>query len=211
MKNSKVKGLLSLLLLLFAVGLFGFFGYDTMDDIKLGLDLAGGVSITYQTVEADPSDEAMADTVYKLQQRVQGYSTEAEVYQEGSNRINIDIPGESDANRILSELGKPGSLSFMDEQGNVILTGDQVASAKAGIMDKNGIRENIVSLTLTAEGSQKFAEATQANIGKVIYIIYDNTVESAPMVNTAITGGECYIEGMRDYEEAENLDRKSVV
>ena len=48
MKNSKVKGLLGLLVLLFAVGLFGFFGYDTMDDIKLGLDLAGGVSITYQ-------------------------------------------------------------------------------------------------------------------------------------------------------------------
>ena len=31
MKNSKVKGLLGLLVLLFAVGLFGFFGYDTME------------------------------------------------------------------------------------------------------------------------------------------------------------------------------------
>lgn len=205
MKSSKGKGFLGLLAILFSIGLFGYFGYDTMDDIKLGLDLEGGVSITYQADKADPSAEDMSDTVYKLQQRAQGYSTEAEVYQEGSNRINIDIPGESDANRILAELGKPGSLSFMDEQGNVILTGDQVKSAKAGIIDKNGIRENVVSLTLTDEGSQKFAEATEANIGKPIYIIYDNAIKSAPMVNTAITGGECYIEGMRDYEEAENL------
>ncbi|MBP3927518.1 MAG: protein translocase subunit SecDF, partial [Clostridium sp.] len=82
MKNSKVKGLLGLLVLLFAVALFGFFGYDTMDDIKLGLDLEGGVSITYQTVKENPTSEEMSDTIYKLQQRVQNYSTEAEVYQE---------------------------------------------------------------------------------------------------------------------------------
>ena len=205
MKSSKGKGLLGLLGILLCIGLFGFFGYDTMDDIKLGLDLEGGVSITYQAKDADPSAEDMSDTVYKLQQRVQGYSTEAEVYQEGSNRINIDIPGESDANRILTDLGKPGSLVFMDEAGNTILTGDQVASAKAGIMDKNGMRENVVSLTLTPDGTQKFAEATEANIGKIIYIVYDNEIKSAPRVNTAITGGECYIEGMSDYEEAENL------
>ena len=82
MKNSKTKGLLGLLVLLVAVGLFGFFGYDTMDDIKLGLDLAGGVSITYQAVEENPTSEEMSDTIYKLQQRVQNYSTEAVVYQE---------------------------------------------------------------------------------------------------------------------------------
>ena len=190
MKSSKTKGFLSLIAILLCIGIFGYFGYDTMDDIKLGLDLAGGVSITYQTLISDPSAEDMSDTVYKLQQRVQGYSNEAEVYQEGGNRINIDIPGESDANAILTELGKPGSLVFMDQEGNVILTGDQVESAKAGIMDKNGIRENIVNLTFTSEGTKIFAEATEANIGKIIYIIYDNTIASAPMVNTAITGGE---------------------
>ena len=115
----------------------------------------------------------MSDTVYKLQQRAQGYSTEAEVYQEGSNRINIDIPGESDANAILAELGKPGSLMFIDQEGTVILTGTQVASAKAGIIEKNGIRENIVNLTFTPDGTSAFAEATEKNIGKIIYIIYD--------------------------------------
>lgn len=205
MKNSKVKGLLGLLVMLFAVGLFGFFGYDTMDDIKLGLDLAGGVSITYQAVEENPTAEAMADTRYKLQQRVQNYSTEAEVYQEGSNRINIDIPGVSDANAILEDLGKPGSLLFTDENGQVILTGDQVASAKAGIVDQNGMKAYIVSLTFTEEGTKAFAEATTANVGKRIAIIYDGMVYSNPVVREAITGGQCQIDGMTDYDEAENL------
>ena len=94
-------------------------------NIKLGLDLAGGASITYEAVgEEAPSDEDMADTVYKLQQRVDQYSTEAQVYTEGSDRINIEIPGISgveETNKILNELGKPGSLYFIrqtDENGN---------------------------------------------------------------------------------------------
>ena len=70
--------------------------------IKLGLDLAGGVSITYQAVgEEEPTDEDMADTIYKLQKRVENYSTEAQVYREGSDRINIEIPGVSDENEVL--------------------------------------------------------------------------------------------------------------
>ncbi len=205
MKNSKTKGLLGLLALLFAVGLFGFFGYDTADDIKLGLDLAGGVSITYQAVKEEPTAEEMSDTIYKLQQRVQNYSTEAEVYQEGSNRINIDIPGVSDANAILEELGKPGSLIFTDEAGQVLLTGDQVASAKAGIYDQNGVKEYIVSLTFTDEGSKAFAEATTANVGKRIAIVYDGMIYSNPVVREAITGGQCQIDGMETYEEADQL------
>ena len=205
MKSNKRKGITGLLITLICIGVFGYFGYDTMDDIKLGLDLAGGVSITYQAVEENPSSEEMSDTIYKLQQRVQNYSTEAEVYQEGSNRINIDIPGVSDANAILEELGKPGSLIFVDESGNTILTGDQVASAKAAIQEKNGQKSYVVSLTFTEEGAKTFADATAKNIGKRIGIIYDGSMVSYPTVNSAITGGECYIDGMQDYDEAENL------
>ena len=173
--------------------------------IKLGLDLAGGVSITYQTVNPNPSDEDMADTIYKLQQRVQNYSTEAEVYREGDNRINIDIPGVSDANAILDELGKPGSLIFVDPQGNTVLTGDQVATAKAGIIDNNGNSEYVVSLTFTEEGSKAFADATSRLIGQRIAIIYDNIIYSNPTVQTAITGGTAQITGMTSYDEAKNL------
>lgn len=205
MKSNKGRGLLGLLAILICIGVFGYFGYDTMDDIKLGLDLSGGVSITYQTVKADPTLEEMSDTIYKMQQRVQNYSTEAEVYQEGNNRINIDIPGESDANAVLRDLGKPGSLIFMDQEGQVILTGDQVASAQPGIDEKNGQKEYVVSLTFTDEGAATFAEATANNIGKIIYIIYDEEIKSAPVVQVAITDGACVITGMDTYEEAENL------
>lgn len=205
MKNSKGRGLLRLALLLLLVALAGFFGYGYMDDIKLGLDLAGGVSITYQAKEENPSAEDMKDTIYKLQQRVQNYSTEAEVYQEGNDRINIDIPGVSDANAILAELGKPGSLIFMDSEGTTILTGDQVSAAQAGMIDGTTGKEYVVSLTFTEEGTKAFADATTNSVGKPIYIVYDNEVVSAPVVREAITGGQCTIDGMESFEEAENL------
>ena len=128
MKKSKaIITLLVLILALAGVCYIDLFGVDAQgsgsaSDIKLGLDLAGGVSITYQVVgDEDPSATDMSDTVAKLQKRVYNYSTEAIVYQEGTDRINIEIPGVSDANAILQELGKPGSLYFIaetDAEGN---------------------------------------------------------------------------------------------
>ena len=197
--------LTGLLLFTSAAG-WGADGLGSADKIHLGLDLAGGVSITYQAVgDEAPSAEDMADTIYKLQKRVENYSTEAAVYQEGADRINIEIPGVTDANAILEELGKPGSLIFTDETGKTILTGDQVASAKAGIIEQNGQKSYVVSLTFTEEGTKAFADATSANIGKRIAIIYDNQIYSNPVVREAITGGQCQIDGMTDYTEAENL------
>lgn len=178
-------------------------------DIKQGLDLAGGVSITYQVAgEAEPSAEDMADTVYKLQRRVEGYSTEAQVYQEGADRINIEIPGVSDANTILEELGKPGSLIFMSADGAEVLNGTDVADAQARTQqDDMGNSQPVVQLTLTEGGAQKFAIATAlaAPNHDIIYIIYDNMIVSAPSVQTEITDGIAIITGMPDYATAENL------
>ncbi len=127
----KSRAVVSLIVFVLILGLLGYtavFGVGSdrsgsASSIKLGLDLAGGVSITYQVVgDEEPSAEDMSDTIYKLQQRVDAYSTEAQVYQEGSDRINIEIPGVSDANVILEELGKPGSLYFIsetDSEGNL--------------------------------------------------------------------------------------------
>ena len=174
-------------------------------NIELGLDLAGGVSVTYEVNEENPSQTDMDDTRYKLQLRVQNYSTESEVYQEGSNRITVEIPGATDANAILEELGKPGDLSFQTEDGTVVLTGSNIQSAQAGTYDENGINNYVVSLTMDEEGKQAFADATANNIGKPIYIYYDGEVVSAPTVQSAITEGECVIENMESYEEAEEL------
>lgn len=123
-KSRAVLILLVFFLILAGVTYIDFFGIDkegtaSASDITLGLDLAGGVSITYQVEgEEEPDSEAMSDTIGKLQQRVYGYSPEALVYQEGSNRINIEIPGVSDANAILEELGKPGTLYFIYQKGS---------------------------------------------------------------------------------------------
>lgn len=175
-------------------------------NIKLGLDLAGGVSITYKVETENPTSEQMKDTIYKLQKRVEGYSTEVSVYQEGDDRITVEIPGVKDANAILEELGKPGSLEFRDPTGNVYMTGLEVQSAEAAVVqDEFQNKQNVVKLTLTEEGAQVFAEITAANIGKNCPIVYDGEVISNPTVKSAINGGEAIIEGMSSYEEAENL------
>ena len=114
-----VKLIIMLLLIVGAVyiGRLSIINTNPNERIKLGLDLDGGVSITYQAAKDAPTKEEMGDSVYKLQLKAQDYSTEAEVYQEGSNKINIDIPGVASASEILEELGKPGTLYFVE--GNV--------------------------------------------------------------------------------------------
>ena len=175
-------------------------------NIPLGLDLAGGVSITYQAKGETPSAEEMNDTIYKLQKRVEGYSTEAQVYPQGDNRINIEIPGVTDANAILEELGKPGSLSFQDMSGNELLSGTDIKTAEAkAYKDNLNNTDYEVALTLTDEGAEKFAEATAANIGSRIAIVYDGETISAPTVQTAITNGNAAITNMESYEAAEQL------
>ena len=202
-------GMIALLAVLVYTTVFGIgkTGTGSVKNIILGLDLSGGVSITYEAKgDQSPTDEQMKDTVYKLQQRVQGYSTEAQVYQEGSDRINIEIPGVSDANAILTELGKPGSLEFRLTDGTVVLTGNQVQTATAKTQQNEmGNREYVVQLELNKEGTEAFATATSENVGNVIEIVYDDNVISSSRVNEAITGGTAYISGMSSAEEAQNL------
>ena len=173
-----------------AVG-FGPTGTGAAKNIKTGLDLSGGVSITYETSKENPEPDEMQDTIYKLQKRVEQYSTEAQVYQDGENRIIVEIPGVNDANKILEELGKPGSLYFIahkDSQGNenytlntqtgeyeltktieeieadggIVLSGTDVKDAKAAVAEDDlKNKTNVVSLSFTKEGTKKFAEATK--------------------------------------------------
>ena len=241
----KSKGIISLILTVVLIALLGFttvvgFGKGqtgAAKNIKLGLDLEGGVSITYQVKGDTPSKEDMSDTIYKLQKRVEQYSTEATVYQEGDNRISIEIPGVTDANEILSELGQPGSLYFikekdsdgnpnygldtsghyvlaksmdeLKEEGSVVLTGTDIKSAKSGSYQDSttGANENVVQLSMTKEGTEKFAEATKAakEAKETIAIYYDGELISVPRVNAEITDGQAIIEGSMEYEEAEQL------
>ncbi|EOS31154.1 protein-export membrane protein SecD [Lachnospiraceae bacterium 28-4] len=245
-KNKAIIVLLVMVLLLGGLSYTAVEGIGTekagaASGIKLGLDLAGGVSITYQVVgEENPSKEDMADTIYKLQKRVEKYSTEAQVYQEGNDRISIEIPGVSDANAILEELGKPGSLFFLSEtdpegglnytatmdengelvyimlrdiselqaDGSTVLAGTDVKDARAGSINDNMQGSQFgVDLTMTQEGTKKFADATRKAYekGESIAIYYDNEIISAPMVNAAITDGNAQITGSFTFEEADML------
>ena len=186
----------------------GTIAKDRDKGVKLGLDLSGGVSITYQVAgDETPSAEDMSDTVYKLQKRVESYSTEAEVYKVGNDRITVEIPGVSDASQILEELGKPGSLEFQTSDGNTYMTGDMIANAEAATQknQKTGASEYVVSLTFTDEGAKIFSEVTSANVGNRLPIVFDDQIVSNPTVQTAITDGKAVITGMSTYEDAENL------
>ena len=224
MKYSLTKKIsYSIIILMLLVGLtlttiFGMNGkgYGSAKDINLGLDLAGGVSITYEIQEDNPTSQDIEDTIYKLEKRIEGRSTESQVYKEGDKRITVEIPGVTDANEILTELGTPGSLEFLDYTGYTawsqgqdytpLLTGSDVKAAQAySDTSSNESTPYGVSLTFTDEGSEKFADATSKNIGSRIYIIYDGAVVSYPTVNTAITGGSASITGMETYEAADNL------
>lgn len=211
----KNQGILVLILTAVLIGLlaftsavgFGKTGTGSAKNIKTGLDLSGGVSITYQAVGDDISQEDMDDTIYKLQQRVDSYSEESQVFQEGTDRITVEIPGVSDANQILEELGKPGSLEFQDENGEVVLEGVDVKDAEGGaIQDQTtGATQYVVELTLTDEGAKKFATATEENLNKQIAIVYDGETISAPTVNDVISNGQAQISGMSSIEEARQL------
>ncbi len=179
-------------------------------NIILGLDLKGGVSITYEAV-GDYTAEDMKDTLNKLKLRAEEFSSESDVYMEGDNRITVDIPGQSDADAVLEKLGKPGSLSFVTDYGQdsekTWIEGSQVVDAQPQVTTDQSTsqKQYVVSFELNSEAAQTFAEVTSDNIGKIIYIIYDGEIVSSPRVTNAITGGSGEITGMSSYEEAEQL------
>ena len=211
----KSKGTAIFIVLLGVLAALSFYAYVILSpegmgedtNIKLGLDLAGGVSITYQAVGDTPSDEDMADTVFKLQQRVESYSTESSVYREGDKRITVEIPGVSDANAILKELGNPGTLEFKTADGETFMTGDQVEDAQAAVQSDRdtGTKQNVVQLKLTDEGTKTFAKVTEENLNKQLPIYFDGEVISSPTVQSVINDGSAVITGMADNKEAEKL------
>lgn len=225
MKSKKTSAIVLIVILAFTVccGLVTTIGFGSKHEgkasnIKLGLDLAGGVNITYQANEENPSAEDMSDTIYKLQQRVEAWSTEAEVYQQGSNSINVDIPGVYNAEEILEDLGNPGTIYFCEGENDQatgeeimdgyyeVVNGDDIDGAEVKTQqDEYGNQEYVVALDFNSEGAQKFAEATERNVGSPIYIIYDGEIISSPTVNQAITDGQAVIEGNFTYDSANSL------
>ena len=220
MKKTKRNAVLVIIAFLLVLGvaiytaIFGVADRGKVEYIKLGLDLKGGLSVTYEIQEDDYSDKDLEDTKYKIEQRVEAYTNEYSVYEDGDKKITAEIPGVTNADEILEALNIEGKLEFLDpdnytkwskgQEYEAALTGDDIKNATAGIDSDNG-NDNVVQLVFTDAGAQKFADVTSANVGKIVYIIYDNKVVSAPTVQAAITGGSAEINKIGSYEEAEQL------
>ena len=232
MKKTKRKAVINLIIffLLLAGGIYmaiagvGKNESGKTANVPLGLDLQGGLSVTYEIQDEKPSKDEIDATVDKLQRRVDEYSSEGEVYQEGDDRITVEIPLNTekvDAHDVLDQLGQPGQLLFLDSENytiwqnnqnngtddayEAVLTGSDIKNAQAGVDDSGTVKDYVVQLQFTEDGASKFATATAANIGKPIYIIYDGKVASAPTVQSAITDGNAVINKISNYDEAENL------
>ena len=214
--DMKFHGRLRLfLMLLLAVGL-GILSYRGVGAEKLfsvakieqGLDLSGGVDIVYEADQEFVTEAEMKAAISLLQGRMDWNGwTEAEVAKEGSKRIRVQIPGVENAEEAIEKIGQTGQLSFVDNRGQVLLTGDMVANAEkqVGTVDEFSGSVPYVAIEFNEEGKKLFAEATAANIDKVIHIVMDDEIISSPVVQTAITDGHAMITGQFDGEEAEEL------
>ncbi len=216
MKNKRAKSCVVFIVFLAIVCLLGYYSLgilratrakDSDKGIMLGLDLAGGVSITYQVSgDGNPSAADMSDTIYKLQRRVEGYSTEAQVYQVGDDRITAEIPGVTNAAEILEELGSPGSLEFMTPDYETFMTGSDVVDAQAGsYQDNTGATKYVVELTLSSEAAATFEEMTTKYLNQSLPIVFDDEIISNPTVQSVISNGQAQITGMSSFADAEEL------
>ncbi len=241
--NHKVKGYLKMILAMAVAAAVVFVSLKgigekktgSAEGIRLGLDLAGGVSITYEAVKEDPTDEEIEDTIYKLRKRVdESGQTEAEVYREGTNRINVDIPGATDAEETLKALGKVGEIFFIlatdhlelkeDEAagtaeyviasewadivaaGDLILDGKDIKTATSDMHPgQTGMVTHYVFLELNDQGKDKFAKVTTAHVGEPIAIIYDGEIVSVATINEPLTEGKAQISGSFTAQEAKDL------
>ena len=237
-KMNKTKGIIAFIISLAVLAFAGYvimFGIGDRGQAKYitqGLDLKGGVSITYQVAESDKSNltaDTLEKTRAKLEKRIAAFSTEATAYKAGEDRITVEIPGAYDADEVLNELGKPGILYFCTAAKSgytptkaelknkkyikvdksyyqVWLTGDTVASAEGqATTNDKGVNENIVNLQFNSEGTKAFGEMTSSHVGEQSFIIYDDEVLSAPKIQAAITGGQAQITGDFTLKEAQTL------
>ena len=174
--------------------------------IKQGLDLQGGTHVVLQAVDTPDlkvDDDAVKRAVSIIERRVNELGlTEPLIQRQGKDRIIVELPGIKDPEKAIAMLGRTAMLQFMDDQGNVVLTGSDLKDARGQMSE--GTRA-VVSLEFNDVGAKKFADLTARNIGRQIAIALDGKVLTAPVVNEVITGGRAQITGNHTMEEAEQL------
>ena len=215
------KGILKFLgatVLIFALAYIAIFGlnlgrYEVVpvkNLIRLGLDLRGGATVLLEaqdTPNDKVTDEKMERAIATIRERIDTLGvTEPTIARQGDRRIEVSLPEIQDPQRALEIIGQTAQLEFRDEEGNVIITGDDVKTAQYDIISRDGFgQQHVVRLELKGEGRKKFADATEKNVNKTIGIYLDERAISTPRVDEPIPGGEAVISGMANKEEAVDL------
>ena len=167
-------------------------------------------SIVYKVVAEEYSEKDFEDTCETISRRVYNISSEAEVYVKNNDRILVKIPENEYSEEIAYKISNKGELQFVTDYNTdkekVWLESKDIKKAEAGyIKDDNGAIEYVVSIEFTDEATKTFAEVTGQYIGKQLTIVYDGNVKSSPYIRDKITGGKATIDGMGNFEEAEEI------
>lgn len=213
----KTKGKSSVLFILstLAIIVFAYIGINGLevagwqfksfgDTITKGLDLQGGVSVVMEIQDEEVTKEDLEKTKESLSLRVNKIGVaETVVTTEGDRKIRIDIPGQYNSGEIVENLGQTGELTFKSPEGEVLLTGQDIK--KSAVVFNSETSKPEVSLEMTDEGRQKFADATQKYVGQAISINMDDEQLSNPTVQSVITDGKAVISGSSSSDEAKRL------
>ena len=203
------------LLMIAAIVCLAIFGCGPLKgagQIRFGIDIRGGVEAIFvpQNLERAPSlaELEQARTILETRLDTKGIlDREVTIDKEGGGVI-VRFPWKSDETDFnpesaISELGQMAQLTFRDEQGNVLLQGKNVKSAR--VVNNQQTNRPVIALEFDAEGAQLFADATAKLVGKRMAIYMDETLLSAPTVNSRIEGGSAVIENMESFEAASDL------
>ncbi|HCX03925.1 MAG TPA: protein translocase subunit SecD [Clostridiales bacterium] len=213
--------IIAVLVLISYSAVFGFTVGDYIvspfgEEIDLGLDLSGGVYVVLEANTDETGDELakkMQQTKAIIQQRVDGLGVaEPNITIENNDRIRVELAGLENPQEAIDLIGKTAQLEFRDLQGNVIVTGENVEVSEVTYNRNN---QPAVALEFDSEGAEKFATATgllmdmypgdENRDNRIIEIVLDDEVISAPSVSETITDGRSIIDGSYTIESAANL------
>lgn len=198
--------LLAVVILIAGVGYYFTGVAPIQKQMKLGLDLKGGVHMVLEGVDSEVgkvTPDAIEKAKAVVENRVNKLGVSEPVVQtDGNRRIIIEIADVQDTEKAKEIVGKTAVLQFVGPDGNVVLDGNDVEKADVGSQTGNDF---VVSLKLKGEGPKKFSDATTKFVGQQIAIKLDEDVISAPRVDEPITNGEAVIHGNFDAKGAKEL------
>jgi len=185
------------------------------DSIDLGLDLAGGVYVVLEAqtdLQGEELQKAMEQSKMIINQRVDGLGvSEPNIAIEGNKRIRIELAGVEEPQEAIEMIGKTAQLQFIDSKGNEVISGKNIKSSETVFYRTDFGEKPVVSLEFDKEGALAFKEATERamkepnDVDKIIYIVLDDEIISAPIVRNVISDGKAMIEGEFELEEANRL------